>query len=134
MRLFGRKLKQTKCLMASNYCGQIYVKTTVKSTFVSSSPHSSVRHIGPAHDAQRVQAYPVLRGAGDQDVCQGEGGDSSGAGQGGRGGQGCSEDHRPADLSAAVRAKHGTRPVDLSALWGRDGAVAHLAPDIRCDL
>src|SRR5712691_3243659 len=31
--------------MASNYCGQMYVKATVKSTFVSSSPHSSVRHI-----------------------------------------------------------------------------------------
>src|SRR5437879_7467162 len=102
MRLFGRKLKQTKCLMASNYCGQIYVKTTVKSTFVSSSPHSSVRHIGTAHDAQRVQAHPPFRGAGHQDVCQGESDDPSGPGEGGGGGQGCHQDHRPADLSATV--------------------------------
>src|SRR6266568_636313 len=116
MRLFGRKLKQTKCLMASNYCGQIYVKTTVKSTFVSSSPHSSVRHIGAAYGAQRVQAHPLLRGAGDQDVCQGEGGDASSPGQGGGCRQGCGADHRPIDLPAAVRAKHGTGPVGLSAL------------------
>src|SRR6266704_1422740 len=102
MRLFGRKLKQTKCLMASNYCGQIYVKATVKSTFVSSSPHSSVRHIGAAYDAQRLQAHPVLRRAGHKDVCQGEGPDSRGRGQGGGGGQGRGEDHRPADLPATV--------------------------------
>ena len=48
----------------------------------------------------------------------------SGTGQGGRRGQGGGEDHRPADVSAAVREKHVTRPIDLSALWGRDGAVA----------
>src|SRR2546430_286809 len=116
MRLFGRKLKQTKCLMASNYCGQIYVKTTVKSTFVSSSPHSSVRHIGATHGTQRVQAHPVLRGASDQDVCQDQGPDSRGLGQGGGRGQGRGADHRSADLPATLRAEHGARPVGLSAL------------------
>src|SRR2546427_7865853 len=60
MRLFGRKLKQTKCLMASNYCGQIYVKTTVKSIFVSSSPHSCVRHISTTYSAQRVSPHSLL--------------------------------------------------------------------------
>src|SRR2546422_11294944 len=116
MCLFGRKLKQTKCLMASNYCGQIYVKATVKSTFVSSSPHSSVRHIGAAYGTQGAQAHPLLRSAGDQDVCHGEGGDSNGSGEGGGRGQGRGADHRPINLSAAVRAKYGTGPVGLSAL------------------
>ena len=60
--------------------------------------------------------------------------DSSGAGQGGGGGQGRGEDHRPADLSATVRAEHGSRSLDLSALSGRDGGVAHLAPDLWGDL
>src|SRR6267378_4954511 len=32
---------------------------------------------GAAYATERVQAYPVLRGAGDQDICQGEGRDSS---------------------------------------------------------
>src|SRR2546427_12858080 len=116
MRLFGRKLKQTKCLMASNYCGQIYVKATVKSTFVSSSPHSSVRHIGAAHHAQRLQAHPVLRRASHEDLCQGQGEDSCCFGQSGGRGQGRGEDHCPADLPAAVCAEYGSRPPDLSAL------------------
>ena len=64
------------------------------------------RHVywpdGAAHDAQRVQAHPLLRGAGHQDVCQGQGGDSSGPGQGRGRGQGGGEDHRPADLPATV--------------------------------
>ena len=33
-----------------------------------------------------------------------------GPGEGGWGSQGCSEDHRPADLPATVRAEHGSRP------------------------
>ncbi|SRR6266849_1157535 len=60
MRLFGRKLKQTKCLMASNYCGSIYVKATVKSTFVSSSPHSSVRHIVAPCAPPWLPTHPAL--------------------------------------------------------------------------
>ena len=52
--------------------------------------------------AQRVQAHPVLRGASHQDVCQGQGGDSSGLGQGRGRGQGRRQDHCPADLPAAV--------------------------------
>src|SRR5437660_6642252 len=35
-----------------------------------------------------VQAYPPFRGAGHQDVCQGESDDPSGPGEGGGGGQG----------------------------------------------
>ena len=68
------------------------------------------------HTVPRVQAHPLLRSTGDQDVCQGEGGDSSGSGEGGGRGQGCGADHRPLNLSAAVRAKYGTGPVGLSAL------------------
>src|SRR5712664_938567 len=45
--------------MASSYCGQIYVKATAKSTFVSSSPHSSVRHIVEKLDAI-VQASSLV--------------------------------------------------------------------------
>src|SRR5215475_4358903 len=117
MHLFGRKLKQTTCLMASNYCGQIYVKATVKSPFVSSSPHSCVRHISATHDAERLQAYPLLWGASDQDVCQGEGRDSSGPGEGRGGGQGRGQDHRATDVPAALCAEHGAGSIHLSTLW-----------------
>jgi hypothetical protein len=71
---------------------------------------------GAAYGPQGVQAHPLLWSAGDQDVCHGEGGDASGSSEGGEHGQGCGADHRPLNLSAAVRAKDGTGPVGLSAL------------------
>src|SRR5262249_14336498 len=71
---------------------------------------------------------------GDQDVCQGESADSSGPGQGGGGGQRCGQDHRPDDLSPAVRAEHGARSLDVSTLSERDGGVAYLASNLWGDL
>ena len=48
--------------------------------------------------------------------------------------KGAVQDHRPADLPATVRAEHGSRSLEVSALSGRDGGVAHLAPDLWGDL
>ena len=46
----------------------------------STKPSRSTRLLphGAAHDSQRVQAHPVLWRTGHQDVCQGQGGHSSG--------------------------------------------------------
>ena len=71
---------------------------------------------GAAYGTQGVQAYPLLRSAGNQDICQGEGDDPSGSGEGGGRGQECGVDHRPLNLSAAGRTKYGTGPMRLSAL------------------
>jgi hypothetical protein len=37
-------------------------------------------------------------------------------------------------IPGALSSKHGTRPVDLPSLAGRDGGVAHVASQVRGDL
>jgi hypothetical protein len=126
----GRTVAQA----ALNYVARSCLKSEVQQSFIPLSLHSWLRHIGAAYGGQRLQAPPVLRGAGHEDLCQGESGHSNGLSQGRRSGQGRREDHRSADLSTAVRAEHRAGPVDLSALSGRDGGMAHLAPDLWSDL
>src|SRR5439155_2089823 len=106
----------TEAQAALNYVARSCLKSEGQESFIPLAPHSWLRHIDSAYEAQRLQAYPLLWSASCQDVCHGEGGDSSGAGEGGGRRQGRCEDHCSADLSATVCAEHGARPADLSAL------------------
>src|SRR5216683_3242698 len=69
------------------------------------------RHVyrpdGAAYDAQRLQAHPVLRGAGHEDICQGQDGASGGPGQG----RGRSQGRGP------FRCSHCGEEMEIWRIW-----------------
>ena len=66
--------------------------------------------------SERFPTDTLLRGAGDQDVCQDQRPDSGGLGEGQGHRQGCHQDHRAAELSGTLPSKFRSRSVALSAL------------------
>ena len=77
-------------------------------------------HVYRAHDSacvsQRLSTGAVLRGAGNQDVCQDQARDSRGLGHGQGDRQGRDQNHRADDLPPALSTEHRARSLVLSAL------------------
>ena len=85
------------------------------------------------HTCPKASSASGIMATGHQDVCQGQGGHSSGPGKGGGGGQ--RRVKIIARLTYRQRYEQSTgRIPPVSPLSERDGAVVHLAPDLRSDL
>src|SRR6266436_199533 len=68
----------TEAQAALNYVARSCLKSEGQQSFIPLAPHSWLRHIDSACISQRLPTRPVLRGAGDQDICKDSTHDSRG--------------------------------------------------------